>query len=490
MIPTAILILSSSLGLRLAYLWRTQWLIDSDEAITGLMARHILQGIRRPIFYYGQDYLGSLEAWLSAGMFKVFGSSIVTIKLVPLLLGILFIGSCGLLAGTLFGKREGLVALGLAAWPSAFLVMYQTKAWMGHMEMAIFGNLSLMIAHQLIANKHLTWRWGFFGFVCGFGFWISPLMVAYIITAALLLLIYGALNTRKAVLAVPAAILGAAPFIAYNVRHPWVSLGVGGWANLSDISSHASNLLAVGLPILLGARANRSLTDLWPGATVVAYVLLAVCLALAFIQCRLESRARAGCLTGALLATIAALFFIFTRYGFWALEPRYLVPIASSVIVIQSIAITTLWRRAQVLGAILIAAILLLNLTSNVLVRPMDARPVIAGIPVEMSNDRLIQVLKQADISYAKANYWIAYRLIFETNETIICSPEIEGAPSQDRFTAYLQEVDGADKVAVILMRSQRGLMARYSVDGSRRISIGNYDIYLPKDHFNKGRSR
>jgi hypothetical protein len=34
---------------------------NSDEAIVGLMARHMLQG-ERPLFFYGQAYLGSLDA--------------------------------------------------------------------------------------------------------------------------------------------------------------------------------------------------------------------------------------------------------------------------------------------------------------------------------------------------------------------------------------------------------------------------------------------
>jgi hypothetical protein len=35
--------------------------LNSDEAVVGLMARHILDG-KRPVFYYGQAYMGSLDA--------------------------------------------------------------------------------------------------------------------------------------------------------------------------------------------------------------------------------------------------------------------------------------------------------------------------------------------------------------------------------------------------------------------------------------------
>ena len=49
-------------------------LIDSDEAITGLMARHILQG-HVPIWLYGISYQGSLEAFSTAFLFALFGAT-------------------------------------------------------------------------------------------------------------------------------------------------------------------------------------------------------------------------------------------------------------------------------------------------------------------------------------------------------------------------------------------------------------------------------
>ena len=35
---------------------------NSDEAVVGLMAKHISQGAR-PVFFYGQVYMGSLDAF-------------------------------------------------------------------------------------------------------------------------------------------------------------------------------------------------------------------------------------------------------------------------------------------------------------------------------------------------------------------------------------------------------------------------------------------
>lgn len=57
---------------------------DADQAITGLMAKHLAEGRAFPLFYYGQPYMLAVEAWLAAPVFLLAGASVTTLKL-PLL---------------------------------------------------------------------------------------------------------------------------------------------------------------------------------------------------------------------------------------------------------------------------------------------------------------------------------------------------------------------------------------------------------------------
>src|SRR2546425_3067027 len=50
---------------------------NSDEATIGLMGLHILHHGELPIFFYGQNYMGALQAYLGAGFFALFGSSVL-----------------------------------------------------------------------------------------------------------------------------------------------------------------------------------------------------------------------------------------------------------------------------------------------------------------------------------------------------------------------------------------------------------------------------
>ena len=57
---------------------------DSDQAIVGLMAKHLSEFRALPIFFYGQDFMLAVEAWLAAPLFLIAGPSVTALKL-PLL---------------------------------------------------------------------------------------------------------------------------------------------------------------------------------------------------------------------------------------------------------------------------------------------------------------------------------------------------------------------------------------------------------------------
>ena len=91
-------------------MYRMQFSIDSDEAIVGLMAKHIIEGRGIPVFYYGQHYMGSLEPLLVAAAFSIFGSSSLVLRAVPLAVSLSLILLLYLLGREAGGRRAGLIA--------------------------------------------------------------------------------------------------------------------------------------------------------------------------------------------------------------------------------------------------------------------------------------------------------------------------------------------------------------------------------------------
>lgn len=56
---------------------------DADQAVMGLMAKHIAEGRAFPVFQYGAAYVLVLEAWLAAPLMAISDSSTVLMKAVP-----------------------------------------------------------------------------------------------------------------------------------------------------------------------------------------------------------------------------------------------------------------------------------------------------------------------------------------------------------------------------------------------------------------------
>jgi DNA-binding transcriptional ArsR family regulator len=57
---------------------------EANQAVIGLMAKHIVDGRAFPLFMYGQSYMLGVEAWMAAPLFLIAGPSVTALKL-PLL---------------------------------------------------------------------------------------------------------------------------------------------------------------------------------------------------------------------------------------------------------------------------------------------------------------------------------------------------------------------------------------------------------------------
>src|SRR5436853_4167642 len=85
--------------------------IDSDEGTMGIMALHIAYHGEYPIFFYGQGYMGSLEAYLAAGVFHIIGPSVIALRLGVVFMFTCFLWSMYLLTSLLYSKKLALVTL-------------------------------------------------------------------------------------------------------------------------------------------------------------------------------------------------------------------------------------------------------------------------------------------------------------------------------------------------------------------------------------------
>ena len=94
-------------------LWPESY-FDADQAVFGLMAKHLSEGRAFPVFMYGQSYILAVEAWMAAPVFLLAGVSATALKLPLLLLNFV-------IAWLLMRTFEREMALGPAAAAAASL---------------------------------------------------------------------------------------------------------------------------------------------------------------------------------------------------------------------------------------------------------------------------------------------------------------------------------------------------------------------------------
>lgn len=70
------------------FVWWADPFFDADQAVTGLMARHLAEGRAFPVFQYAQQYVLVLETWIGAPFVALAPSSTAVVKAIPAALNI------------------------------------------------------------------------------------------------------------------------------------------------------------------------------------------------------------------------------------------------------------------------------------------------------------------------------------------------------------------------------------------------------------------
>ena len=175
-------------------------LLDSDEGTFGIMGMHIVWHHERPVYFYGQAYMGAFEAYMAALLFKFFGISSVKLRLGLILLYSGFLFGMYLLTSKLYTKKLALFTIFLLAFGSNAMLNRELITVGGVPETLFCGPLILLIPVLLASSyrRELTarqswWRllaYGCWGLLVGFGLWSHMLIGPFALMGGLLLLVF------------------------------------------------------------------------------------------------------------------------------------------------------------------------------------------------------------------------------------------------------------------------------------------------------------
>ena len=391
--------------------WRSHLgALDSDEAVWGLMARHVADGTFTA-FMWGQAYGGTLETVLSAPLLALFPGSVVALRAVPVALtavAAVLVWRVGL--RTIGGQAAAFAGVLFWVWPS--YAIWKSMRAHGFYGAGVLAALLVLLFVLRLAESPSKRDAALLGLIVGVGLWQSAQLLPVALVAAGWLIWRKPESLRLAPLALGCAFLGFLPWTISNLRHDWWSFSFPPGAG--TFLSRLRGVMDGALPMVFGLRVPFDLS--WVGGIAIGGAAM-VALYVGFVIVAIRKRK-----TNVSLLVVVALAFPLiaaTSTFTWIVdEPRYLYIISPVLILLVSVALTT-WQRA---GAALLAAV---ALTSFGLYR-MDDSPLFAeradGMFVPADFRPLIAELDRLGIDHVYADYWIAYRLDFETDERIIAA--------------------------------------------------------------------
>ncbi len=494
--------LPGAAGLAVAVILRA-WLLlldrvpfNADEAVVALMARHILQG-ERPIFFYGQAYMGSLDAWLVAGAFALLGASVLAVRLVQTGLYLGIIATTYALGVKVYGRPWiGSLAALFLALPVVLFTLYTTASLGGYTETLLLGNLLLWLALDLGDRwpEDRGREWAAFGLVAGLGLWTFPLIGVYAFSAI------GYLLARQMVrlhgrgwqggprvlagwlVAAAGFAAGAAPWLAYTFTTGPVTVSEMFGAAIAGASpanfilaavSHFYNFLLLGLTVIFGLRppwgANFLALPLAPYALVI-YTALTLFILWRSFKVHDAARLRRLLLVGVVVTLVAV--FVFTPFGS---DPsgRYFLPLVPmlALFLAEMFSPKREWSHHPDLpessglwlarGRALALGVLLFNWWGTV--QCVVAYP--PGLTTQFAPNtqvdqralpELAAFLRAEGETRGYTNYWVEYPLAFYSNDELLFVARLpyhldfQYTPRYDRYLPYADAVAGSPRAAYI----------------------------------------
>jgi 4-amino-4-deoxy-L-arabinose transferase-like glycosyltransferase len=466
---------------------------NADEAVVGLMTRHVLDG-EFTTFYWGQAYGGSQETLLTAPLFLIAGSSWLALRIVPIALGAV----AALLVWRVGRRTIGEPAAAVAAavfwiWPP--FVVYQLTHQQGfYASNAVYCGLLLLLALRVVERPDRN-RMGLFGLVLGLAFWQTAQVVPVAAGVIAWTVWKQPRCLRHVWVAVPLAVLGALPWIVWNAGHGWESLVQ---PDYGDKVRSLRLLASPVLPMMVGLRAPFSAELLLPAA--LTYLIYIGLVAL-FVYGAFKARHRGSSLLYLVVAVFPFVYALSPKTVFALGTPRFIVVLSPVLALLVSQAATRYFRAAAILA--------LASVVSVVTLHRMDAwfggvppqithtqglgpRHIVQWVPRDLSP--LVSTLDTLGLDHVYADYWLAYRLDFDTRERIVAVENefthltFEGGqaiPSfrpDVRYPPYDPEVRRARHGFVFYRQtiSSVPIIAQLERHGYRRYVVGSYIVYAP----------
>ena len=262
-----LLILTATAAIRFAILFLSQTHVTSDEAITGLMAKHISEGRYFPFYPYGIAYNASQtwEAYLAVIPFRLFGVGVAALKFPIVVISLLCLVLFYAMTVRLYSVGVAtLASLIFALWPGLLKWAFQPRGYAFYF-LLIPALVILFLAverQQPPRTRDIV----FFGLLSGISFWGMELLLIPIVGLWTLLLLRRKFSVRTFASGVGGFVIGYLPAIWWNFSHQFRN-----WHFLFFEKPEAGGMMARFGPSAWGEIIWRELPKFFSADTVLWY---------------------------------------------------------------------------------------------------------------------------------------------------------------------------------------------------------------------------
>lgn len=462
----------------------------AESYVSGLSAKHILDHREFPIYFPGRHYGGALVAYIGAILFKIFGLSTLALKSIGL-----FYSSLWFIIMYLFSKKMldywgVLVSFIFVIIPPPLVSLVS-----GDIEGGAWCSIPLLLLLLMEwSDGNDTRRVNYFllGLFSGFGLWLTPYMVPVLFTIITLAFIRGKkiFSPINYIIFIAAFCVGYLPALIYEFQHPGAQLfrfaGRVLYLDRSVLSS--SNLVSV----ILGK-------IVWRISTIPASLIRFPQLFSSLV----------GFFTTALFILGGGLIFkeyflsfiknkklnpfsILLIFVFWVMifysvcigipVSRYTLSLVPVAPIFLGYLLSRIRLRSRPVFLILVAALLLNN--GYALWQALSSTKIPAY-------PQLTRWLLSKRMYYGYSDFWVAYPVMFESQEKIVMSPTLFHPTFSDCWPQDTKKVRNETNVVFVINsacypkamslidESLRRLRISYQKDFLREFVI--YSNFSPK---------
>jgi 4-amino-4-deoxy-L-arabinose transferase-like glycosyltransferase len=456
----------SGVALRIVVLRSNLGALDSDEAVVGLMALHALHG-EFSVFFWLQAYTGFQAPILLAPVLLVTGANALVLKIFTVVLYAVATILVWRVGRYTVGNEAAVVgALIFWTWPP-FFVWWTTRSYL-YEQFLILGLLALLLALRL--RVRLTRRdAALLGVVLGLGWWASPQVFLLALPAVVWLVARRPAVLRLSHFVIVPALVTSAPWFVWNARNNWLSLRLRPEEGAASSFAERLNTLFVDvIPTWLALRTPLSLE--WTLGPAVGVTLLVVALGyVAWLFYRRPPELEP------LLVVLAffPIFYLTSSFAYYAAAPKYLVMLAP----IPALLIARVCH-GRVPATIVVTLAVVVSFFG---IREIEATGLYAArvpnvrVPKDISP--LIDTLEREQVNRVFADYWLAYRITFETDERIIAT-----STGFVRYLPHDRLVRSSRNPAYAFVRgstAEAGRRPELTSRGYRRVVADGFVVYV-----------